>query len=433
MTPTDHTTEPATRPCARTLTDPHTDPASRAAACLLCWLSLHDPDPRVRAKLGGGEWVPPPVPKPRPAGRKFSPGRVTPPTRPPCPHEGPVVTWATCGSDARHVRQCLHDDADWDLCTRGPNNGGAQSCRACPLHPVGNRIVLNMGAGGLGDGLLGLLAVAAVKAESPNAHVVYRVGRAALPFVRLFGGYDELTDHDWDRNGNASPRTGDRQMNDGYTAELRAKGRTPRWVRYLRNAGAAGGPVVPALRDPDGVRAAGAAYAGAILLGPFSAFTDREWPVWRWQALARLLKFAGRRAVVVHNEPERARVFAGEKLIGAPAETVAGAVLNAACVVGLDSGLTHLAGILGAPTLALCGQTRGEQIFGAYPRVTPVYGPLPCNGCHWQPPHHPRDCRPHCPSLKQVTPERVARLIEETTANGRDRESLRPPHARELV
>jgi hypothetical protein len=160
---------------------------------------------------------------------------------------------------------------------------------------------------------------------------------------------------------------------------------------------------------------------------------SREWPVWRWQALARLLKFAGRRAVVVHNEPERARVFAGEKLIGAPAETVAGAVLNAACVVGLDSGLTHLAGILGAPTLALCGQTRGEQIFGAYPRVTPVYGPLPCNGCHWQPPHHPRDCRPHCPSLKQVTPERVARLIEETTANGRDRESLRPPHARELV
>ena len=52
-----------------------------------------------------------------------------------------------------------------------------------------NRAVMervNMGAGGLGDGIQGLLAAAAVKASDPSARVVYRVGKAAIPFVSLF-------------------------------------------------------------------------------------------------------------------------------------------------------------------------------------------------------------------------------------------------------
>jgi len=53
----------------------------------------------------------------------------------PCRYEGPVVTWcATCtgeAAEARHVRQCLHPDVDWDLCTRGPVGPDVKACSAC--------------------------------------------------------------------------------------------------------------------------------------------------------------------------------------------------------------------------------------------------------------------------------------------------------------
>lgn len=60
--------------------------------------------------------------------------RTTPPRTPltvlqTCSHEGPIVDWGT--NDICHVRQCLHPDVDWDLCTRGPNNKSVQSCETC--------------------------------------------------------------------------------------------------------------------------------------------------------------------------------------------------------------------------------------------------------------------------------------------------------------
>lgn len=57
-----------------------------------------------------------------------------------CPHEGPIVQWANCNCEAKHVRQCLHPDAEHDLCTRGPNSGkdtNVVSCEGCQLRPSG--------------------------------------------------------------------------------------------------------------------------------------------------------------------------------------------------------------------------------------------------------------------------------------------------------
>lgn len=266
---------------------------------------------------------------------------------------------------------------------------------------------VNHGAGGVGDGLLGLLAVAAIKAENPTCHITYCVGPGAIPFVRLFDGYDRLKKHVSDRGGRLALPGRARQLNGKYRAEIGERGEAPRWLYYCRQAGVDGEPVVPKLRDEAGVRALGRPFADFVALAPFSAHPDREWPVANWLELERLLHAAGVPTVIIHPDNGRPRPFRSLKVIGAAPEKVAGILGNVRGLIGLDSGLSHLAGILGTPVVALCGQTRGESIFGAYPRVRCLYGPLPCNRCYWQPPFDAATCRPHCPSMAGITPVQV--------------------------
>lgn len=361
------------RPCEAVHAAP--DPA----ACRLCY--LYETDPRYRALWGGN----PADARPVPSGR------------------------------AVRVRHCPQRQRwDWAVVRDGKTvaSGSARSepearSDADDADPPEADIGINHGAGGLGDGLLGLLAVAAVKAENPDARVTYRVGPSALPFVRLFAGYDQLARHTGDRGGRRRLAGSDRQLNAKYQEEVRGRGRTPRWVYYCRAAGAQGPPVTPPLRDGSHVRALGRDFADFVALAPFSAYPDREWPVGHWVGLERLLHGAGIPTVIVHPERTRPAPFRSVKVIGAPAERVAGILASVRGLIGLDSGLSHLAGILGTPVVALCGQTSGEAIFGAYPRVRCLYGPLPCNRCYWRAPFNAGKCRPHCPSMAGITPEQV--------------------------
>jgi ADP-heptose:LPS heptosyltransferase len=365
------------RPCAIR----HPDPAATAGACRLCHLYQTRADYRA---LWGGD--PTGVRPPGAAARVWH-----------CPNRQ-VWNWSVT-SGGKVI----------DSGSEPTREAAEAEVAAVGLESPADTVVLNMGAGGIGDGLLGLLASAGLKADHPAAHVTYRVGPRALPFVRLFHGYDALREHDPD--GRQHP-TADRQMNGGYGLELRTRSAEPRWERYRRMAGASRA-VRPALRDAERVRAAGADYAGAVLLCPFSADTIREYAVVGWVALEAALRAAGRRPVVVHGGDGRADVLRSEKLLGAAPERVAGAMLNAACVVGGDSGMAHLAGLLGVPTIVLSGPSDGTRIFGAYPRVVNLAGPLPCNGCWWQPRagYQAAQCQPHCPSIQGITAARILDAI----------------------
>lgn len=119
------------------------------------------------------------------------------------------------------------------------------------------------------------------------------------------------------------------------------------------------------LRDADadyGIRCAAAAAAGpyAVLLHATSA-TNKLWPDAAWIEVGRALEARGLPAVLPWgNEVERDRsARLGAALPGAripqrltlhdAAQLLAGARL----VVGLDTGLTHLAGALGVPTIGV--------------------------------------------------------------------------------
>jgi heptosyltransferase I len=101
----------------------------------------------------------------------------------------------------------------------------------------------------------------------------------------------------------------------------------------------------------------------AVLLTATSR-ADKEWPEPDWQALGLALIATGLRCVLpAGSAPERARaarlVSSLGRAVAAPSMTLAelaSLLAGATLVVGVDTGLVHLAAALGRPTIALyCG------------------------------------------------------------------------------
>jgi hypothetical protein len=386
---------PTPRPCLAS----HPDPAATAAGCRLCL--LFQTDARYR-ELWGGD----------PAGL-VNGYRLSLP----CVHLGPATGQsrpklhcaATPPVQVETFACALHG-----TCTRTTPARETDCCRYCadkelPPEPTGEEIVVDHGAGGIGDGLLGLLAVARLKEDHPDRRVVYRVSATALPFVALFRGYDVLGRSA--QSHSEAPVEGARQLNVGYRAENQRRYPAPRWERYAANAGTRGFKVPP-LADPHAANAAGADLAGAVVLCPFSTDRMREWSLHHWLTLEAMLTRAGYRPVIVHDRPTPE--FRSLQLVAEPAERIAGVMLRAKAVIGSDSGMAHLGAILGVPTIVLGGSTPVARIFGAYPRVACIQGGLDCSGCCGGTGVVPLPDRCHasCSNLQSITPARVLEEVD---------------------
>lgn len=128
-----------------------------------------------------------------------------------------------------------------------------------------------------------------------------------------------------------------------------------------------------------GIRAA-ADPAQAERRGRYAVFlhatsrADKLWPVDRWIGLGRALESRGMRCVLPWgSDEERRRSEAIAEALGtalvpalAPIAQVAAMLAGAAAVVGVDTGLTHLAAALGVPVVAL--------FCGTHPAFTGVHG-----------------------------------------------------------
>jgi predicted O-methyltransferase YrrM/ADP-heptose:LPS heptosyltransferase len=344
------------------------------------------------------------------------------PARPACARLGPPTgELATCIDGCRGVKLRVFACRKHGACTLEKHGEGvAACCRGCDDYrhaeapaAAGNSIRVNMRAAGVGDGILGLCVVAGIKRANPQRQIVYRAPGAAASFVRLFHGWDMILPNDI---SDPKDEPGDLQINAGYDVELRTRAAQTRLERYCANVGGAV-PEVPGLREPERVRSLGRHYAGAVILAPFSAGSDREYHLQGWLTLERLLLAAGHRVVSIDAHADRLTPFRAEKLVGDArnADVVAGAVLNAACFVGNDSGLSHLAGVLGTPAVVLCGQVQGEKIYGLYPRVRCVQAHWDCTGCWWQAPREERRCLPTCPALGSITPAEIVAALDGAT------------------
>lgn len=206
-------------------------------------------------------------------------------------------------------------------------------------------------------------------------------------------------------------RTGAR-LRVGYGHELRdpllthVLRRPERGERHLSSEYLAlGGPLgiaplePPVLVPPSADRAAAAALVARVapgaaryaILAPRSAYGPaREWPAARYAALARRLTARGLAVLVCGTAAERAtceRVAAegGPGVVAVAGATdlptLAGLAAGAILAVCNDSGLAHLAGAVGTPTVTLYGSTSSAWTAALGPAVRVVQHPPVCSPC----------------------------------------------------
>ena len=119
--------------------------------------------------------------------------------------------------------------------------------------------------------------------------------------------------------------------------------------------------------------------AGCVLVHPGSGSARKNWSPERFTSLAGRLRRNGWQVVTAIG-PAEAECWPAERLEllaaagpvwAQPApELLAGALACVACHVGNDSGPSHLAGAVGAPTVALFGPSRADHFAPVGPRVT---------------------------------------------------------------
>ncbi|MCC9595868.1 glycosyltransferase family 9 protein [Rubrivivax sp. JA1055] len=129
-----------------------------------------------------------------------------------------------------------------------------------------------------------------------------------------------------------------------------------------------------------------------VALCPFTTRPQKHWFEDRWAELAQAFAARGLQPVIVGGPGD---VEAAARIAAlAPAaanlagrlkldETVA-ALAEAALLVGVDTGLTHMGTALDVPTVALFGSTR-PYLDAATPRTVVLYDALPCSPCRRRP------------------------------------------------
>jgi len=257
-----------------------------------------------------------------------------------------------------------------------------------------NDKAIEMKANGIGDALLGLVAVKGY--QKKHGHASYACKNQE--WVKLFDGYDALLPIN---QANAI------NINEGYQAECKGKAQKPRWKRYCELAGVE--PATPELKNREKLFEQSKPYRGCIALAPFSIYNSRNYSLEGWITLEKVLHARGFRVVLLHNNIVPLARFKAEKLVGKPADVVASVLLNAACFVGVDSGMAHLASLIGTPTCVLCGPTNAKDIF--YTPIIEVKSQLHCQGCFWQQPYNAA-CDKACSALWNITPHQIVEAIE---------------------
>jgi len=188
--------------------------------------------------------------------------------------------------------------------------------------------------------------------------------------------------------------------------------------------------------EPDaGMRLRRAPTRQVVLLHG-TTWTTKHWPEQMWCRLASLVETAGFEAVVTYGnevEHQRGMAIAGQSGATLHPQVKLGRLSqllsNAALVIGVDSGLTHLSAALGTPTFGLYGPTDGRLTGIRGLRSGYLQADLECAPCLSQScdrykgdPKLWQGKRVEPPCLAQLTPERVwaqaCTLLDNTAAVG---------------
>lgn len=124
-----------------------------------------------------------------------------------------------------------------------------------------------------------------------------------------------------------------------------------------------------------------------VALHPGSGSAAKRWPAERFAAVARLASAAGYQPLLLAGEADAEALAETQAALrrqgetaaavaqGQPIATVAALLARCAGYVGCDSGVAHLAGLVGTPTVAVFGPTDPAHWAPLGPRVRPLRAP----------------------------------------------------------
>ncbi len=165
------------------------------------------------------------------------------------------------------------------------------------------------------------------------------------------------------------------------------------------------------------LREAGLDPGGYLVIAPFAAFgSAKEWGLDRFVQVAQALQDQGLEVVWTGGpqEADRARNLPGVNWIGrTPLRFLAYLLKHARLVIGNDSGVPHLADVLGTPTLMIFGPTDPTWTRPLYGRF--LVHTLSCSFCS------ARECPlKHHGCMATITPEQVTTVALQMLEARRD-------------
>ena len=263
---------------------------------------------------------------------------------------------------------------------------------------------------GIGDAITGLYA--AVGAAELGYHVVYHT-RYPRWLERASHPHLTITD--------AEPPKGTPDMDTDHAEQLRYARDKVRWY-----AGRVAGnlPVWNGARPKIDrtVHIPRVDFARYVVISPFAAWESRDWPEMHWRRLAHLLRESGREMVVIGTSREEDRIartfdksyaYWAIKRDDTWVEWVTDLMLGAEAVLGLDSGMIHMAGLLGVPAVSIHAHLPPEFLFSCAPSVRSAGAKTACTFCRWQEDRGFNEgCSVACSALATVGPERVMGELE---------------------
>lgn len=161
---------------------------------------------------------------------------------------------------------------------------------------------------------------------------------------------------------------------------------------------------------------------------PTSVWSVRSWNEERWTDLSNLLKDSGYLVVAIGSGKEKElldRIPADKICWNRPASEILDLIGSATILYGNDSGMVHVAGMLGTPAVAVTGPTTRDFVFDCGESIVGISSDMPCTGCYWQRDHGwDERCVKNCESLQSIKPESVFQLgeshVHEKQAHGQD-------------
>jgi len=274
---------------------------------------------------------------------------------------------------------------------------------------------------GIGDVIQMLPVIAGVQAANQDAKVRAVVCEYNMPWALL--GCQHVVD------SRSAYQKGDVELwphRDVLETDLQCIARnTNRQALWAANLGVLPVPVVPRISASESQRADelvadnGASGKPLAWVAPYAAIPARTWARRRWAEVVAGLQDAG--CVVLgmqcHYDPPAIRWLGCSVLQPDGAAELSAALLSRGSLfIGNDSGLTHLAGWMGIPSIAVCGMTTGRVVFGCYPSVWTLEDTMDCKGCIGRPAKGWRPwCSASCDALDSIQArdllELAARLL----------------------